>query len=176
MSREREQTRPKSKFKRQANFTEADIKQRLIGFKEVRNKDFSVLKPGMTCRYWTKRDGKKMFRMGGLLIYIDTKQGFLRLKNPSVGKTGLPWSVQLNDVIKLYYKDRVKENEEKAKTSDDVTKLMKKYKVTLQHIEDVLNAFSGENGIDKNLDIIYDKYDARIENVFKELKKLKKRG
>jgi hypothetical protein len=163
------------KYKKQSNFTEADIRKRLIGFKEVKNNDYSVLKAGMMCRYWTKKDGKRLFRMGGLLIYIDTQKGFLRLKNPSVGRTGLPWSVQLSDIIKIYYKDRVKENEERAKVTDQITMLMKKYNITLSHFEDLCNVFEGESGIDKNLDTIFNRYDANIENLIKEVDRSRRR-
>jgi hypothetical protein len=151
--------------------TEKNIKEELIGFKEMKSAGFAILNPGMACRYWKKTENGKKFKSGGILLSVDLKGGFLRIKNPD---STTPWIVQFDDVLTLYYKNINKNNQHIFEIADTILKLNMKYHVTLQHYEDLLNVFCNKDDVDHNLDIIFNKYDANIENVFKENLRLKR--
>ena len=93
-------------FKKQATFSEKDIKERLKGFTLV--EEYDDLKLGMSIRYFRiDADTKeKIFRMGGIITFIDPEKRFIQLKNPSSNLRNLkPFSVQLNGMNELYMKD-----------------------------------------------------------------------
>ena len=91
-------------FKKQSNFTNTDIKDRLNGFKLIEK--FEEYKLGASIRYFRiNSDNTKDFRMGGLITYIDQDKRYIMLKNPSTNlKFQKPFSVQLNGSNELYIK------------------------------------------------------------------------
>ena len=111
----------KPQFKKQSNFSDKDIKERLKGFTLV--EEYDDLKLGMSIRYFrTELDSKeKQFRMGGIITFIDPDKRFIQLKNPSSNLRNLkPFSVQLNGMNELYMKDLP---QEKKHTNDLIESL-----------------------------------------------------
>ena len=102
----------------QPNTTQADLNAK--GFKEY-IQDYTKLTTltdlfeiplGSRIRYKTKTGSRQvLYRLGGILTYVDPQLRFLRLKNPTVDPRQSPyqtntWSVQLKDPDKpttLYY-------------------------------------------------------------------------
>ena len=134
-SKKKDKIDSKDKWKRQSDFTDQDIKDRLKGFKKVMGSDAEsllVLEPGMQVR-WIAEDrrnpGKKSLRMGGVLTYVDDKADpprFLRVQS-MVSKTIKPFSVQIKD-SEIYYRENMRKDprfEELVEQCGDDPKIVK---------------------------------------------------
>lgn len=105
----------KSSWKRQSDFTPADIKKRVQGFTKLESNDIETVEEklavGMQIRYisYDKKRKEKTLKMGGLLQYIDPQGRFLRVKS-MINNTIPPFSVQLGGA-EIYYKNMGSKNE-----------------------------------------------------------------
>jgi hypothetical protein len=124
----------KQQFKKQATFSDKDIKERLKGFSFV--EDYEDVKLGMSIRYFRiDPDSKeKQFRMGGIITFIDPDKRFIQLKNPSSNLRNLkPFSVQLNGMNELYMKDLPQEK---------------------KHVNDLIDSLGGVDNLEYMSDLI----------------------
>jgi hypothetical protein len=97
-------------WKRQKDFSQQDIADRIDGFKMMEN--LKQLQTGMQIRYISpdKGTGKRTLKMGGVLTFIDPQGRYLKLKSMIPGSTK-PWSVQMNNETELYYKEMKRQDE-----------------------------------------------------------------
>lgn len=117
--------RPNKTF--QDNLSSDDIKKYLKDYAAV--KDVYQLPLNTHLRYFTIKNGKKSFRMGGYLSKIDQIKGYVMLTNGKVN-----WSVQVKDsdfFQKLEIDDIRDEYERKIKK---YKKRIKKLEATLEEI------------------------------------------
>jgi hypothetical protein len=121
--------RPKTTI--QEKFTEEEIADKLRGYRKAKKKDLIDTPLGTHIRYFTKKDGKHVFRTGGTLKVKKLDDGYIIL-----GTDAGSWSVQLSDSIifvKMSHRDEVAElekyyQEEIAKRDAIIKKLKKKLK------------------------------------------------
>lgn len=144
---------------KQSEYTHDDIKQRLIGYTKADNKNLGVLKLGMMIKYITKRDGKSLFRQGGVLTYIDPEAKYIMLK--TLVNDQIPaWSVQVHNSI-FFYKDR---SEEKQLINDIIEKAGNID--ILNKIVDIMGKNPEE--IQQNVKTIYKNYNGSINSLLKK--------
>ena len=98
------------KWKRQKDFSQQDIADRIKGFEYIQ--EISKLTLGMQIRYLStdKTSKKRTLKMGGILLFIDPKKRYIKLKSMIPGNTK-PWSVQLTDDVEIYAKKMQKSDE-----------------------------------------------------------------
>ena len=159
----------KTSFKKQSDFSKKDIKERLNGFKLV--KDFEEYKLGASIRYFKiNSDNSKDFRMGGLITYIDQDKRFIMLKNPSANlKFQKPFSVQLNGTNELYIKYLPQERQKVNQLIESIGGAEKlEYLVTLVNdvggIDNLKKIFNFKHIEDINFDKLIQQ--GGLENVF----------
>ncbi len=109
-----EYKRPR-KGTKQEKFTKDDIRERLEGYKLIRdNKYLLTLKP---FKVWLKYYNTKtnQFRTGGLLSKVDPELRFIMLVNTQFNLT---WSVQLDDNIIFVPDPKIAQQKEKEKQEE----------------------------------------------------------
>ena len=115
--------RPNKTF--QDTLNDEDIKKMLTDYVPVEN--IFIVPVNSHIRYFIKKDGKRLFRMGGNLIKVDESKGYIVLSN---GKTN--WSVQVKDSIFF-----------KKQSADDIKEYyeakLKKYKKKIRKLETSLD-------------------------------------
>lgn len=79
---------------KQSKLTKAEIKEKLIGYKTLYQKDYSYLLTLPLFKTWIKyyNHVTKQFRVGGLLMKVDPELRFITLVNTGIKQS---WSVQL---------------------------------------------------------------------------------
>jgi hypothetical protein len=79
---------------KQSKLTKVDIKEKLIGYKTLHEKDYNYLFTLPVFKTWIKyyNHVTKQFRIGGLLMKVDPQLRFITLVNTGIKKS---WSVQL---------------------------------------------------------------------------------
>lgn len=79
---------------KQSKLTKAEIKEKLIGYKTLHEKDYKYLLTLPVFKTWIKyyNHVTKEFRVGGLLMKVDPELRFITLVNTGIKKS---WSVQL---------------------------------------------------------------------------------
>jgi hypothetical protein len=79
---------------KQSKLTKAEIKEKLIGYKTLHEKDYNYLLTLPVFKTWIKYYNRvtKQFRVGGLLMKVDPELRFITLVNTGIKKS---WSVQL---------------------------------------------------------------------------------
>jgi len=114
--------KPKKTY--QDTLTDEEIKELLIDYTFV--EDIFVVPINSHIRYFTLKNDKKLFRLGGYLNKIDIKKNYIVLSN---GKTS--WSVQVKDstFFKKYSMDELKEYYDNK---------LKKYKSKIKKLENSL--------------------------------------
>ena len=82
----------------QDNMLKEDMKKKLIGYKTLKEHNHSVLLTLPLFKTWIRyyNPTTKQFRMGGLLMKVDSELRFIMLVNTGIKKS---WSVQLKDNI-----------------------------------------------------------------------------
>lgn len=80
------------------------FQEKLDGFSAANVGD---LVPGGYVRYSVHSRGSDLYRLGGVLTYVDPQHRFLRLKNPH---SSVSWSVQLvrapGETLQLYFRPK----------------------------------------------------------------------
>ena len=110
-------------------------------------------------KYITKRDGKSLFRQGGVLTYIDPEAKYIMLK--TLVNDQIPaWSVQVHNSI-FFYKDR---SEEKQLINDIIEKAGNID--ILNKIVDIMGKNPEE--IHQNVKTIYKNYNGSINSLLKK--------
>ena len=121
--------RPKKTI--QDKLTPTEIKEKLEDYLEVSNlKNVPI---GSHLRYFTKKDGKKVFRLGGYLVNNSNSDKYIVLSTDTspLNYNRVTWSVQVKDSIffrKLSLEEIKEEYEEKIR---DLKKIIKKLKKKL---------------------------------------------
>ena len=139
----------------QKNLSNEDIKILLEDYTDV-NDVKKELKLGMHIRYYTIKNSKKKFRMGGNIIKIDDEYKYIVLSNGTI-----TWSVQLNNSIlyrKLNYNDIKQIYDTEIEEKNINLKKCKKKIITME----------------ENLNILNNKYNQLINNFNKLLAKYNK--
>lgn len=79
---------------KQSKLTKAEIKEKLIGYKTLHEKDYNYLLTLPVFKTWIKYYNRvtKQFRVGGLLMKVDPELRFITLVNTGIKQS---WSVQL---------------------------------------------------------------------------------
>lgn len=79
---------------KQSKLTKEEIKEKLIGYKTLHQKDYRYLLTLPLFKTWIKyyNSVTKQFRVGGLLMKVDPELRFITLVNTGIKKS---WSVQL---------------------------------------------------------------------------------
>jgi hypothetical protein len=79
---------------KQSKLTKAEIKEKLIGYKTLHEKDYNYLLTLPVFKTWIKYYNRvtKQFRVGGLLMKVDPELRFITLVNTGIKSS---WSVQL---------------------------------------------------------------------------------
>lgn len=115
---------------KQAEFTKEQIKEKLTGYKALKNKkDKEILLELQPFKVWVRyfNTETKKFRVGGLLKLVDQNLKYIMLVNTTKGIT---WSVQLDDNI-IFIPDPETQKEklkEKLREEYEKDKLYKLYK------------------------------------------------
>lgn len=115
---------------KQLGFTKEQIKEKLKGYKALKNKkDKEILLELQPFKVWIRyfNTDTKKFRVGGLLKLVDENLRYIMLVNTTKGIT---WSVQLDDNI-IFIPDPENQKEklkEKLKEEYEKDKLYKLYK------------------------------------------------
>ena len=119
----------------QDNMLKEDMKKKLIGYKTLKEHNHSVLLTLPLFKTWIRyyNPTTKQFRMGGLLMKVDSELRFIMLVNTGIKKS---WSVQLKDNV-IFIPDQnttitetkniIKENNVKQKEYIIKDKLYKMY-------------------------------------------------
>ena len=112
--------RPEKTF--QDTLENDDIKEMLKDYVDV--DDIYSVSLNTHIRYFIKKNGKRLFRMGGNIIKMDEQKGYIVLSN---GKTN--WSVQVKDAIffkkpnvedvKAYYEEKLKKYKKKIRKLEE---------------------------------------------------------
>jgi hypothetical protein len=121
----------------QDKLTKEDIEEKLENYKEV--DDINNVPLGTHVRYYTiiydkqKGDHKTVFRLGGVLTYINNQKQFVKISN---GKYW--WSVQIPNTV--FYKKMTLEElkEEYEKFLDEKDEEIKKLKSYIKKVKTVL--------------------------------------
>lgn len=175
MSRYRKPAQDRKQDDKKQELSKKEIQEKLKGYKRMT--DIKQIKPGMAIRYLSKTQNDVKYRSGGILTYIDPQGRFLRCRN-IVDKTK-SWSVQLKtpglqNII--FYKDLLAKRKNDQNLANKVKDLLKNLDGNFEFLGDALDVLGGVDNpdkVDKTLDIIFNKFDGKIENVFIELKKLR---
>lgn len=79
---------------KQSKLTKTEIKEKLIGYKTLHEKDYKYLLTLPVFKTWIKYYNRvtKQFRVGGLLMKVDPELRFITLVNTGIKRS---WSVQL---------------------------------------------------------------------------------
>ena len=108
---------------KQSKLTKAEIKEKLIGYKTLHEKDYNYLLTLPVFKTWIKYYNRvtKQFRVGGLLMKVDPELRFITLVNTGIKKS---WSVQLKtneniifvpELVKVKVENSEVESEDKNK-------------------------------------------------------------
>lgn len=113
-------TNPKEGSK-QSKLTKDEIKEKLIGYKILHAKDYKYLLTLPVFKTWIKyyNHVTKQFRVGGLLMKVDSELRFITLVNTGIKKS---WSVQLQtneNVIFVPEVVKVNKSEVNSETDDE---------------------------------------------------------
>ena len=116
-----------------SNLTKEQINEKLEDYKLV--EDISKVPLGTHLRYFSIKDGTKLFRMGGNLKRNLDLPKFVILVN-ALGKE---WSVQVKDTI-FYKKMSMNEiKEEYDNIIEELHEKIKKYKAKIDEKDDIIN-------------------------------------
>ncbi len=119
--------RPKTTFT--DNLDKEEVEKKLEDYQKV--EDLTQVPLGTHLRYFTKKDGELVFRMGGVLKRNSDLPKFIILKNA----VGVEWSVQVADSI-FYKKMTVPEiKEEYEKIIKELNGKIKKLKDRIKELE-----------------------------------------
>lgn len=119
--------RPKTTFT--DNLDKEEVEKKLEDYQKV--EDLTQVPLGTHLRYFTKKDGELVFRMGGVLKRNSDLPKFIILKNA----VGVEWSVQVTDSI-FYKKMTVPEiKEEYEKIIKELNGKIKKLKDRIKELE-----------------------------------------
>jgi len=150
-------------WKKQKEFTSQDIIDRLQGFTPMEN--IEQLSPGMQIRYISedKNTKKRTLKMGGILVYIDPKGRYLRVKS-MISANMKPWSVQIAGA-EIYFKN-------KGEGDAKYTQILKHFG-SEETLESVRQIFGGsEKEINRDISYIEQNYGGKLSNLVKSNYKL----
>ena len=120
-------TNPKEGSK-QSKLTKVEIKEKLIGYKTLHEKDYKYLLTLPVFKTWIKyyNHVTKQFRVGGLLMKVDPELRFITLVNTGIKKS---WSVQLKtneNIIFVPELVNVKINKSEVESESDDDQIKRK--------------------------------------------------
>tara|TARA_Y100000389_G_C17464152_1_gene524145 strand:- start:399 stop:989 length:591 start_codon:yes stop_codon:yes gene_type:complete len=152
-----------SKWKKQKDFSVQDIQERLQGFTAM--KEISELETGMQIRYISmdQKTNSKTLKMGGILVFIDAKGRYLRVKSLIGGNTK-PWSVQIEN-SEIYYKDKNKDTKHYQTILDWIGG-------DAQDIDNIMEIMGGGGDLTKNIRYIRDNYGNQLISLVRSNKQL----
>lgn len=117
----------------QDTLDEKKIKELLKDYEPV--EDIYSVPLNSHLRYFTVKDNKKQFRMGGYLDTINEEKGYVKLTN---GKT--TWSVQVNEDTDFFRKPEISEIKEYyEKKLDKYRRKISKLETTIEQIKNRLH-------------------------------------
>ena len=151
-------------WKRQKDFSQQDIADRIKGFNHVQ--DVSKLQLGMQIRYLStdKTTKKRTLKMGGILVYIDPQKRYLRLK--SMISNSKPWSVQISPDLELYEKKMQKADEKYIAVVD--------WAGSENNLEIFQKVIGESKQAQKNIEHIMKNYDGKLGKLIQQHKKTNK--
>ncbi len=129
-----------------------EITKKLTNYKQVDS--INNIKIGTHIRYYDNKKSPPLFRLGGILNYIDKENRYIKLSNGD-----LSWSVQLGENSTLYYKLTEEEVTKEIKThiiakmGDSISKLNvkeEKYNNLKNKYEELYKQYSVLNSKVKN--------------------------
>jgi hypothetical protein len=111
---------------KQSKLTKNEIKEKLVGYKTLHEKDYAYLLTLPVFKTWIKYYNRvtKQFRVGGLLMKVDPELRFITLVNTGIKKS---WSVQLKTNENIIFvpelvKVNTSESETETETENDANK------------------------------------------------------
>jgi hypothetical protein len=127
--------------------SEEDIINLLLDYQEVK---FENLQIGINTRYYSKnKDGKLDFKFGGILLKVNTKDGYCVFS-----AKGLTWSVQSSCIFyqEMSNKDKIKELQDKIqKQSFDIEELVSYAKKLQKEIDEKDKIIKDQKSLIKKL-------------------------
>jgi hypothetical protein len=157
-----QQSQQSQSWKKQKDFTPQDIMERLKGF--VQMEDVDQLRTGMQVRYVSTdaASGRKTLKMGGILVYVDPKHRYLRVKSLLPGSIA-PWSVQLA-TAEVYFRDREQEQREHA--------AMVAWAGTTENLERIRSVLGDGDALERNLRYVERNYRGELTTLVQSNRKL----
>ena len=154
------------KWKRQKDFSQQDIADRIKDFEHAQ--DIKVLALGMQIRYVStdKTSNKRTLKMGGILVHIDPKGRYLKVKSMIPGNTK-PWSVQITEDTEIYYKKMLKQ--------DDKYQEVVKWAGSENNLRIIQQVLGESKEAQKYVKHIMKNFDGKLANLVEINKKTKKK-
>ena len=149
------------KWKRQKDFTQQDIADRIKGFEHIQ--DTAQLEMGTQIRYLStdKTTNKRTLKMGGILVFIDPQKRYLRLK-PMIANAK-PWSVQLTPDVEIYAKTMQK--------LDDKYNNVVKWAGSDNNLQIIQGVVGDSKQAQKNIQHIMKNHDGKLSTLITRQKK-----
>lgn len=87
---------------KQEKFSKKEIAERLENFTKITKKEiFEIAKKGIWIRYFTNKDGVKLFRTGGFITNIDEEHRYITLISHH-SNNSFTWNMQLDTTHSIY--------------------------------------------------------------------------